>query len=131
MNQKGIFLVELTMALAILGIALVPMIAALDTGVFPVGLQADRAIFVNQARATLNRVAGLDFSLLDANQGDPANLVALFGSAAEAAKENFVLRGSTIAPVVAVTDASGGTGGLVEIRATVGDLTLAVLKAAD
>ncbi len=129
MNQKGDFLLELTMALAILGMAMVPMIAALDTGVFPVGFQTDRAVFVNRARATLNRVAGLDFSLLAANQGNPADLVALFGSAAEAAKENFVLRGSTITPTVAITDASGGTGGLVEIRATAGDLTLAVLKA--
>lgn len=117
------------MALAILGIALVPMIATLDTGVFPVGFQTDRAIFVNQARATLNRVVGLDFAILDINQGDPVNLVTLLGSAAEAAKENFVLRGSTLTPTVAITDASGGTGGLVEIRATVGDLTLAVLKA--
>lgn len=129
MNQKGVFLVELTMALAILGIALVPMMAALDTGMFPVGIQTDRAIVANRARATLNRVAGLDFSLLAANQGDPADMVALFGSAAEAAKENFVLRGLTITPRVAITDASGGTGGLVEIRATVGDITLAVLKA--
>ena len=77
----------------------------------------------------MNRLIELDFRLLDANRGNPANLVALFGSQAEADRESFTYLGAAYAPVVAVADASGGSGGLLELTVALKTVRLRTLKA--
>jgi hypothetical protein len=77
----------------------------------------------------MNRVMALDFDTLSNNQGDPVDLVSLFGLAAEAAKENFQFRGENYTPTVAITDASGGPGGLLQLTVTVDHVRLTTLKA--
>ena len=44
-------------------------------------------------------------------------------------KESFVYLGATCAPVVAIADASGGAGGLLEITVTLRTVSLQSLKA--
>jgi hypothetical protein len=100
-------------------------------------------VLTNQARSTMNRLLELDFRWLDINQGNPANLVnllyykkptqteteAMADAEAEAKKENLSYRGQTYVPTVAITDASGGSGSLLEITVTLKNVTLQTLKA--
>ena len=128
-NADGFTLFEIIITVLIMAIAIVPMLNAYAPGVFStIGVEGT-AVFTNQARATLNRVAALDFQTLDNNRGDPVNLTSLFDSAAEAAKETFTYRGKNYTPNVVITDASEGVGGLLEISVTVDTASLKVLKA--
>jgi hypothetical protein len=77
----------------------------------------------------MNRVMALDFDTLKDNQGDPVDLAALFGSAAEATKENFQFRRENYTPQVAIADASEGSGGLLQLTVTVDHVRLTTLKA--
>ena len=86
-------------------------------------------VFTNQGRGTLNRVISLDFETLNSNQGDPVDLASLFGSAEEADKEIFSFKGVNYTPTVAITDASGGDGGLLELTVTLDYVSLRTLKA--
>ena len=113
----------------ILGIAIVPMVGAFSPAMRSVSQSEQTTVFSNQARWTLSRAAALDFATLDANQGDPADLTALFGSVPEANKEKFTFKGQTYTPTLAITDASGGTGDLLQLRVTVDDVSLTTLKA--
>ena len=117
------------MALLILAIAIVPMMNAFAPALLSTGQGEEQAVLTGQARRTMNRLLDLDFRTLDTNWGNPANLVALFGSQAEADKESFVYLGSTYAPVVAIADASGGSGGLLELNVTLKTVTLRTLRA--
>ena len=128
-DRRGFTLVEMVLAVLILAIAIVPMVGAFSPAVRSVSRSERTAVFVNQARWTLSRAEALDFQTLNDHQGDPADLAALFGSAAEAAKEDFSFQGQTYTPTLAVTDASGGTGGLLQLRVTIDDVTLTTLKA--
>jgi prepilin-type N-terminal cleavage/methylation domain-containing protein len=128
-SREGFTLVEIVLVVLILGIAIVPMVGAFSPASRSVRLSEEVTVFTNQARWTLSRVCALDFQTLSDNQGDPADLAALFGSAAEAAKEDLSYRGQTYTPVVAITDASGGVGGLLQLRVTIGDVSLTTLKA--
>ena len=87
------------------------------------------AVFANRARGTLNRVISLDFQTLNDNKGSPVDLAALFGSAAEAAKETFSFQGKSYTPTVVIADASGSTKGLLEITVTMAQVSLKTLKA--
>jgi len=127
-NNKGFTLVEIIIAVALLAIAIVPMVSAYGPAIFSTSTEEETAVFTNQARGTLNRVAALDFPILDNNQGNPVDLVTLFGSAAEAAKETFSLEGNTYTPMVAIADVSGGLGGLLEITVTLDQVSLITLK---
>lgn len=118
------------MAILILAIAIVPMMNAFAPALLSTGQGEEQAVLTGQARRTMNRLLDLDFLSLDTNQGNPANLVALFGSQAEADKESFVYLGTTYVPVVAIADASGGAGGLLELTVTLKNVTLKTLKAA-
>ena len=62
-------------------------------------------------------------------RGTLSNLASLFGSVPEANKEDFTFKGQTYTPTLAVTDASGGTGDLLQLRVTVDDVSLTTLKA--
>lgn len=130
-NSDGFTLFEIIITVLIMAIAIVPMLNAYAPGVFSTIGMAESAVFTNQARATLNRAAALDFQTLNNNQGNPVNLASLFGSADEAAKETFTYRGKSYTPTVVITDASGDpeVGGLLEINVTVDAASLKMLKA--
>jgi prepilin-type N-terminal cleavage/methylation domain-containing protein len=127
-NNKGFTLVEIIIAVLLLAIAIVPMVGAYGPAIFSTAVENEVGVFTNQARGTLNRVAALDFAILLNNQGNPVDLVALFGSAAEAAKETFSFHGNSYAPTVAIADVSGGLGGLLEITVTADQVSLITLK---
>ena len=71
----------------------------------------------------------LDFDTLSSNQGATVDLATLFGTAAEAAKESFTFKGENHTPTVAITDASGGAGGLLQLTVTISHIHLTTLKA--
>lgn len=129
-NNRGFTFLEILLVVLLLAIAIVPMLRAFSPAVSSADSIEETAVFTNQARGSINRLMALDFDTLSNNQGDPADLVSLFGSAAEAAKENFQFRGENYTPMVAITDASGGTGGLLQLTVTVDYVRLTTLKAA-
>jgi len=127
-NNKGFTLVEIIIAVLLLAIAIVPMVGAYGPAIFSTAVEDEVGVFTNQARGTLNRVAALDFAILSNNQGNPVDLVALLGTAAEAAKETFSFQGSSHTPAVAIADVGGALGGLLEITVTVDEVSLITLK---
>ncbi len=127
-NNKGFTLFEIILAVLFLAIAIAPMLNAYSPAIFSIKGEEETAVFTNQARGTLNRVAALDFTTLDDNKGNPVNLTALFGSTEEADKETFFLKGTSYTPVVSISDVSGGDGGLLEIIATVDRISLKTLR---
>ena len=128
-DNKGFTFLEIILVVLILAIAIVPMLRAFSPAVSSADSMKEAAVFTNQARGSMNRVMALDFDTLSNNQGDPVDLVSLFGSAAEAAKENFQFSGENYTPTVAITDASGGPGGLLQLTVTVDYVRLTTLKA--
>jgi prepilin-type N-terminal cleavage/methylation domain-containing protein len=128
-NNKGLTLVEIIIAMFLLAIAIVPMVNAYGPAVFSTNTEDETLVFTNQARGSLNRVMALGFATLDDNQGDPVDLAALFGSAAEAAKETFLFKGKNYVPTLTIVDASSGAGGLLGITVTVDQVSLTTLKA--
>jgi hypothetical protein len=117
------------MAVMVLTLALVPIINAIGPAVKTTAAEAQFSVSTNQARATLNRLLSVDFATLNANQGDAVDLTSVFGSTDEANLENFMLNGKLYTPVVAITDASGGAGGLLQVTVTVNQVRLTTLKA--
>ena len=128
-NEKGFTLFEVLLALVILGIAIAPMIQAFGPAISSIVQKEEITAFNYQARATLSRVATLDFDTLNNNQGNPVDLAALFVSPEEATKESFSFRGQTYTPVVAINDASGGAGDLLLLSVAVENINLTMLKA--
>ena len=128
-SQAGFTLLEIILALLILAIAISPMVNAYVPAMISTSGMEELAAFSNQLKGTLDRVLALDFSTLTGNQGNPVDLAVLLGSAAEAAKETFSLNGTNYTPAVAITDASGGVGGLLEVTASLNGVTLKTLKA--
>jgi prepilin-type N-terminal cleavage/methylation domain-containing protein len=131
---QGFTLVEILLALMLFAAAIGPVMGALSPSPEVSGFREQTLCFLNQARGTLSRVAALDFEALDNNLGDPVDLAVLFKwpgapSQSEADKERFSFKGIDYMPVVAVTDASGGEGGLVQLRVTIESVTLTRLKA--
>ena len=64
-NNKGFTLLEILIAIIILGIAIVPMLNAFTPSIKSIGIEEETMIFTNQVRGTLNRLAGLDFAELN------------------------------------------------------------------
>ncbi len=126
---EGFTLVEIMIAVLLLAIAIAPMVSAFAPALLSTGGEEETAVFTNQVRGTLNRVISLDFETLNSIQGDPVDLETLFGSPEEAAKETFSFRGENYTPTVAITDASGGAGGLLELTVTLDRVSLETLKA--
>ena len=112
----------------ILAIAIVPMVRAFAPAVLTASADEETVVFANQARGTLNRVMALDFDTLSINQGDHVDLASLFGSAVEADKETFNYNGKNYTPTVAITDESGGFGGLLRLTVTLEHVRFATLK---
>ena len=121
-------MVEIVVAVLLLAIAIVPIVGAFGPAIFSTGAEEETAVFTNQVRGTLSRVLTLDFATLNSNQGDPVNLATLFGTQAEADKETFSLKGASYTPTVAIIDASGGAGGLLELTVTLDHVSLKTLK---
>jgi prepilin-type N-terminal cleavage/methylation domain-containing protein len=130
LNDKGFTLFEIVITIFVVGIAIAPMAKAFRPAVFSVGSEEKTIVFANQVRGTLSRVVALDFDTLNNNQGDPVDLTSLFGSAEQAGKETFMLKGQSYMPTVAINDAGGGSGGLLEIIVKVEGLSLKTVKAA-
>ena len=128
LNRRGFTFLEIMLVVLILAIAIVPMVRAFAPAVLTASADEESAVFANQARGTLNRVMAFDFDTLNNNQGDPVNLAALFGSAAEADKETFSFKGINYTPTVAISDASGGLGGLLQLSVTLEQVRFVTLK---
>ena len=128
-SQAGFSLFEIVLALLILAIAIAPIVGAYAPAVLSTAHKKETMVFTNQAKWTLNRMLTLDFDTLNNNPGNPVDLESLFGSAGEAAKETFSLNGNSYTPTVAITDASGGAGGLLELTVTLDYVSLKTLKA--
>jgi prepilin-type N-terminal cleavage/methylation domain-containing protein len=128
-GDRGFSLVEILIAVMILALAIIPIINAVGPAVKTTAAEAQSAVFTNQARATLNRLLDLDFATLNANQSAAVDLTSLFGSAAEADLESFLLNGQRYTPMVAITDASDGAGGLLRLAVTINQVHLTTLKA--
>ena len=128
-DHRGFTLLEIVLAIFLLGIALAPMIGAFSPVLESTRATEETAVFTNQARWTLSRVAALDFLTLSSHQGDPVDLSALFGSVSEADKENFTFNGQAFTPTVSISDASGGSGGLLRLAVTIDRVSLSTLKA--
>jgi type II secretory pathway pseudopilin PulG len=143
-NSWGFTLFEIFLALLILAIAIIPMVNAFAPALLSSGQEEEQTVLTGKARSAMNRLLDLDFRNLDTNQGNPANLVnllyykkpgqteaeAMAEAEAEAAKENLIYQGQTYVPVLAITDASSGAGGLLELTVTLKTVKLQTLKAA-
>ena len=128
LNCRGLTFLEILLVVLILAVAIVPMVRAFAPAVLTASTDEETAVFANQARGTLNRVTVLDFDTLNDHQGDPVDLATLFDSAAEADKETFSFKGKDYTPTVAITDASGGLGGLLQLTVTLEHVRFATLK---
>ena len=128
LNYRGFTFLEIILVVLILAVAIVPMVRAFAPAVLTASTDEETTVFANQARGTMHRLMALDFDTLDNNQGDPVDLAVLFGSAAEADKETFTYKGKNYTPTVAITDASGGLGGLLELTVTAEQIRFATLK---
>lgn len=128
LTRKGFTFLEIMLVVLILAIAIVPMVRAFAPAVLTARTDEETAVFANQARGTMNRVMALDFDTLENNQGDPVDLATLFGSAAEADKEIFTYKGKNYTPTVAISDASGGLGGLLQLTVTAEQVRFATLR---
>lgn len=138
-NNSGFTIVEILFAIFILSIAIVPMMNAFSPRLSSIGSGGETAVFTNQARGTLNRIAAISFKTLEsyfntygAGAVDVATLFGLAGftdTAAEAARENFSFQGTNYTPGVTIDDASGGAGGLLELTVTINQISLKILVA--
>lgn len=137
-GTSGFTLVEILLAMVLISIAVIPMMEAVSPGRTSTGGE-EATVFTNQARGTLNRVAAIDYGVLD-NYVDTysvgtVNLTNLFtlagftSGATEAALENFTFKGTGYTPSVTIADFSAGAGGLYELTVTVEYVTLKTLKA--
>jgi len=128
-SKAGFSLIEAAMVMVILAVAIVPLIMAFTPGMAASRNAARTLALSNQARGTLNRILGMNYSVLKAEQGTNVNLATLFGSAVEAARENCVIDGVTNTPVVSIVDAGEATGALLQITVTSDHIRLSTLKA--
>ena len=128
LDFRGFTLFEIFLALFILAIAIIPMTTAFTPALTSSGFGEEQAVLSGQVRSTMNRLSRLDFRTLNANQADPVNLTTLFGSSAEAQKENLTYKGQTYVPIVAIADASNNTGGLLDMTVTLGAVSLKTSK---
>ena len=128
-RRSGFSLLEMIMVLVLLAVAIVPMLNAFSPTLASQSAEERSLVFQNRARGTLSRVMCFPFSTLDANKSNQVNLVTLFGSAGEAARESFAYRGTNWQPRIAITDTSGGVGGLLRVSVSLEKVTLSALKA--
>jgi prepilin-type N-terminal cleavage/methylation domain-containing protein len=131
LNYQGFTLLEILLVVILLALAVVPMLKSFRPSLTALQQAEKTVIFKQQSRWTLNRLFTLDFSELADNENGthPVNLITLLGSSNEAEKEEFFLQGQSYLPEVSIRDASSGQGGLLEIKVSVGSVSLQTLKA--
>ncbi len=126
LNEEGFSYLEILLSVLILAIAVSAMLSAYSPAIFS-GSEEETAVFANQARGTLNRLASLEFRTLDNlirnNQADPVDLTALFG-----ADETFTFRGNTYTPAASITNQGGEPGGLLELVVKIHHVKVRTLK---
>ena len=128
-GSGGFTMIEVVIALLLLGIAVVPMIDAFTPALHSTVELEKCVVVTNRARGTLTRVMALDFQTLTDNLGDPVDLAALFGSVAEADKETFSVGGQQYTPAVGIVDVSGGDGRLLELLVSMDGSVFKTMKA--
>ena len=116
-SRRGFTLFEIIMTLLIMAIAIVPMMNAFAPALLATGQGEEQTVLTGQARQTMNGLLDMKFATLDANKTTPGVLVTMLGDQAAADA------------VVSVTDAGGGTDGLLELTVTLKNVTLQTLKA--
>ena len=137
-SSGGFTLIEILLAMVLIALTVVPMMEAFSPGHAVEGGE-EAAVFTNQVRGTLNRIAAYDYEVLDSYVSTygtgTMNLMRLFiiagfsNGTSEAALENFTFKGTNYTPAVTITDASGGAGGLYELSVTIEYVTLKTQKA--
>jgi prepilin-type N-terminal cleavage/methylation domain-containing protein len=110
-DNKGFTFLEIILVVLILAIAIVPMVRAFSPGTLSANTEEE------------------NFDTLNSNQGATVDLAGLFGGGAEAAKESFTFKGENHTPTVAITDASSGAGGLLELTVKISHIQLSTRKA--
>jgi type II secretory pathway pseudopilin PulG len=123
-RAAGFSLFELLLVILLVALAVVPMVTAFGPARGTAPQDERQTVLSNRARATLNRVVGLGYAALAARQTNNVSLALLFGSAAEAAREDVSVGGETLTPAVSIQDASDGSGGLLEIAVTLDTVEL-------
>ena len=129
LNARGFLMMDLMIAILLMAIALGPMINSFFPSFTAMDSQGRRAVMTAGAQGTLNRVAGRTYDSLKLYIGTSPTLAALLGGPA-AAQETVSFKGQSYLPVVTITDASGGSNGLLEISVTLDTIVFKTLKAA-
>lgn len=122
-------MMDLMVAMLLMAIAIGPMMDSFFPSFNAMADERRTAVLTTGALGTLNRVTGLAYATLESNMGTPANLSALLGSAEAAAEETVMVNNQAYVPIVTITDASGGIGGLLEITVTLDTIVFQTLKA--
>jgi len=69
-DNKGFSLIEMMIAVAIIGIALVPMYGSLAVSFQARTASEERTVLMNSARAKMEEILAMDFNLVDATLSD-------------------------------------------------------------
>ncbi len=128
-KPQGFTLFEILVAMALLGLLVLPILKSFGPSLASISHVEKQVILTNQARATLNRILSMEFNTLVSRIGNPVDPAVLFGSTAEAQKENFLVQGKTYTPGIVIQDASGGNKTLLELTVTLDNFNLVTLKA--
>lgn len=128
-NSHGYLMMDLMVAILLMAIAIAPMMNSFFPSFNAMTHERRTAVMTAGALGTLNRLAGLPYATLETNIGSPADLSTLLGSASTAAEETIEFNGQDHVPVVTVSDAGGGTDGLLEITVTLDTIVFQTLKA--
>ncbi len=130
LSARGFTLFEILVAMALLGLLILPLLKSVGPSLTSISHVEKEITLTNQARATLNRILSLDFNTLVSCMGNPVDSALLFGSTAEAQKENFLVQGKSYSPKIIIQDASEDTSQtLLKLTVALDTLTLVTLKA--
>ncbi len=125
----GFTLTELLVVIVILAIAVIPMIEAFAPARRAGPLPQQRTTLIYETEGILNQVLDLPYAEVAAYQASPVTLLPVLAARNGTTTTGVVYRGTTYTPTLKLTDAGGGTGGLVMVTVTVDDETLTALKA--
>lgn len=132
-HNQGFSLMEVMLVVILLALAVAPLLESFRPSLNALNQAEQTTVFKQQALWTLNRVAALDYEVLEANSSGsgPVDLEILLGSTAEADEESFTHQGQSRTPVVrlSASNQDQGLGGLLEIEVSLGHVSLQTLKA--
>jgi len=124
----GFLMVDLMIVILLMAIAIGPMINAFYPSLNAMASQRRTAVMTAWAQGTLNRLAMMDYDVLEAKVGNDASLVSFLGNQV-AKEETLLFDGKKYLPKLVVTDYSGGSGGLIELTVTLDTIVFKTLKA--